>query len=132
VAPETLVEPARPKLVSERARQFRTQLTSAAAEGPNFAGHFRVATWGCGTCCVDFGIIDLKSGDVWMPGFYMACGHPQTDPVRGQAGLYYRLDSTLFVAIGSRSEGPKSAVDYYRWNGRALELLTSELERPNE
>ena len=41
-------------------------------------------------------------------------------------------DSTLFVAIGSRSEGPKSAVHYYRRTGRALELLTTDLERPNE
>jgi hypothetical protein len=132
VSPEAIASPARPKPESRRARLFRTQLRRAAAEGPNFAGHLRVAEWGCGTCCVDFAIIDLETGDVWMPGFYMSCGYPQTDDVRGQAGLYFREDSALFVAIGSKSEGPRAAVYYYRWNGRGLELLRTDLERQNE
>jgi len=132
VPPETIASPVQPKLASRRARLFRTQLRRAAAEGPNFAGHLRVAEWGCGTCCVDFAIIDLETGDVWMPGFYVSCGYPQTDPVRGQAGLYFREDSALLVAIGSKSEGPKAAVYYYRWNGRGLELLKTDLERQNE
>jgi hypothetical protein len=53
-----------------------------------------------------------------------------TGPIRGQAVLYFRPDSALLVAIGSRSEGPKTGVYYYRWNGDRLELLKTELERP--
>jgi hypothetical protein len=68
VAPETIAEPARPRLTSKGARLFRTQLRKEAAEGPNFAGHLRLAQWGCGSCCADFGIVDLKTGVVWMPG----------------------------------------------------------------
>jgi hypothetical protein len=132
VPPETVSVPARPRLTSAQARLYRTRLQKAAADGPNFAGHLTVAQWGCGTCCVDFGIVDLRTGEVWMPGFSLACGYPQTDPVRGQARLYFRRDSALFVAIGSPDEGPKAAVYYYRWNGHGLELLKTELERANE
>ena len=67
-----------------------------------------------------------------MPDFYMSCGYPQTDPVRAQAGLYFREDSDLLVAIGSKSEAPKAGVYYYRWTGHTLELLKTALERPDE
>jgi len=45
-------------------RMFRTQFRNAALMPPNFAGHFRVATWGCGTACLSGGIVDLSSGRI--------------------------------------------------------------------
>ena len=131
VTPEVLSSPHLPVIETRRARLFRTQLRGAAVNGPNFAGHFRVATWGCGTCCQSFGIVDLSTGAVWMPPFSISCGYPQEDPIRGQAGLYFRPDSALFVAIGSRDDGPTSGIYYYRWNGRALESLKARAEVKN-
>lgn len=51
------------------ARRFRTMLGVAADIGPNFAGHYGVNSWGCGTECVQIGIVNLKNGKVYMPGF---------------------------------------------------------------
>ena len=31
-------------------------------EPPNFAGHFRITLWGCGTMCLEGGIVDLTTG----------------------------------------------------------------------
>src|SRR5882724_1498999 len=47
-------------------RRFRTVLRSEAAEGANFNGHYRVASWGCGTNCIQWAIADLSNGKVWM------------------------------------------------------------------
>jgi len=60
-------EVAFPKLDSARARHFRTVLREAAATGPNFNGHYRIASWGCGTNCLDWAVINLETGDVWFP-----------------------------------------------------------------
>jgi hypothetical protein len=45
-------------------REFRTQFIRASKEPPNFAGHYRVATWGCGTDCLEGGIVDLSTGQL--------------------------------------------------------------------
>src|SRR6266550_3698356 len=51
------------------ARTFRTMLKGAVNLGPNFAGHYGVNHWGCGTECIQIGIVDLKTGKVYMPAF---------------------------------------------------------------
>ena len=33
-------------------------------EGPNYAGHYRVVVWGCGTSCAMFAVVDLRNGKV--------------------------------------------------------------------
>src|SRR4051794_13500037 len=45
-----------------RSRSYRTQLTEWAREKPNFAGHYILATWGCGTGCAEIAIIDAITG----------------------------------------------------------------------
>jgi len=37
--------------------------------GVNFAGHFIVANWGCGTGCSQFVIVDAINGIVYAPPF---------------------------------------------------------------
>src|SRR4051794_28941990 len=44
--------PKPPVLASRMARAFRTELRRQAASGPNFAGHYTLARWGCGAGCV--------------------------------------------------------------------------------
>ena len=39
------------------------------ADGVNFAGHYVVASWGCGTGCAQFAIIDAITGDLYAPPF---------------------------------------------------------------
>src|SRR5262244_2754969 len=65
------VEKARVKSIDFKhnpdARTFRTRLGEALKEGVNFAGHYVVAGWGCGTGCVSGAIIDARTGSVFWP-----------------------------------------------------------------
>jgi len=45
-------------------RKYRTQFRIARQHPPNFAGHYSVATWGCGTQCIEGGIVDLATGQL--------------------------------------------------------------------
>jgi hypothetical protein len=53
-----------PPQITESHRWFRTIIQRGAAKGPNFAGQYTIATWGCGTGCVSMAIIDAKDGSV--------------------------------------------------------------------
>ena len=58
-----------PILTTHLDRLYRTRIREAAHDGPNFAGHFAIAEWGCGTGCSGFVIVDLISGAVYDPPF---------------------------------------------------------------
>lgn len=48
------------------ARRFRSAINwSIDKFGINFAGHYNLARWGCGTSCVNGAITDLKTGNVY-------------------------------------------------------------------
>src|SRR4051812_38998112 len=49
------------------ANSYRTNLRNAAKEGVNFAGHYILTTWGCGTNCSQTAIIDARNGQVFFP-----------------------------------------------------------------
>ena len=48
-------------------RRFRTMLRLQAPTGPNFAGHYTIAGWGCGSSCLQFAVIDAITGKVYVP-----------------------------------------------------------------
>src|SRR5690242_19062012 len=52
---------------SPGASSFRTRLREALRGGVNFAGHYIVAGWGCGTGCISGAIIDGRTGRVYFP-----------------------------------------------------------------
>src|SRR5258706_4769283 len=56
-------KPAPPKITGSH-RSYRTRIREGAEKGPNFAGHYTIATWGCGSSCVSIAIIDAKDGGV--------------------------------------------------------------------
>lgn len=101
------------------ARRMRTVLREGAKVGPNFAGHFTIVHWGCGSSCQVQAIIDARTGEVF----------PQT--LETMMGASFHLDSDLLLA------DPVSALRYsfdgdsrfwrcvvcgtpaaYRWDGR--------------
>lgn len=67
-------KPAEPKLVRPRERLFRTKIREGAAKGANFAGHYAIAEWGCGSSCVSIAVVDVKTGDVF-PGPFGSLGY---------------------------------------------------------
>jgi hypothetical protein len=57
--------PARPLRNTRDARLFRTRIAESAKKGPNFAGKYTIAQWGCGTSCIDIALIDEETGTVY-------------------------------------------------------------------
>ncbi len=89
--------PAAPILVSPELRHYRTRIRNGVstgsdvwigsyknpieARGPNFAGHYFVIRWGCGSQCVTMAIVDAKTGIVYRP------------PLTDQVFLHVPLDN---------------------------------------
>lgn len=123
-------KPAKPDVKTQaRARRFRTMIREGAAQGPNFAGHYTVVFWGCGTGCAEFAIVDAKNGQVFFPAdmTYVDGTFVGFDPNEAETGiptLRYRLDSSLLVVVGSPDEDEtRTGVSYYEWNGKNLKKL---------
>lgn len=104
------------------ARRYRTRLRQGAAQGPNFAGHYRVVLWGCGTACHVYAIIDLLTGKVFM--FRDAA----------TSGLMFRQNSKMLIIDPIDAQTMKSfdkkipdwlTTRYYVWDGATLTQIDS-------
>ena len=119
-----------PDVRSGQARRYRTILRQASKEQPDFAGHFKIVRWGCGTCCSEFAVLDLRTGKSFFPGFVVACGHP-TDFDNPGLVFEYRVDSRLLVVYGAPNEvNADLGTRYYEWTGGKLRLLKTVLGPP--
>lgn len=121
---------ATPRLETALARQHKTTIRNGAQHGPNFAGHYTVVYWGCGTSCAAFVIVDARSGRVYEPpeisrGVELSMDGPE-----------YRRDSTLMVVASCpdpRVYGYKNCErKLYNWNGSQLVLLKTEAVTPRD
>ena len=122
-------KPVAAKPVSKEARQFRSVITDGAKAGPNFAGHYTITAWGCGTSCIQFAIIDAKTGKVYMPPFYVAFSlNLKQEKLRDEDPLQFRINSALLVVIGSKNEKGEG-IYFYKWDGEKLVLIHSAMER---
>lgn len=120
-----------PILDSKKAKRYRSVIRSELREPANFAGHYRIAIWGCGTDCRDFAILDKKTGRVYtMPGVNGISGVMGNDDER----VEFRADSRLLVISACLSGDcipdktriePKVGKFHYLWNGRKLQLIRS-------
>ncbi len=102
------------------ARLFRTAMKDGAAKGPNFAGRFTIVEFGCGTSCVNWAVVDAKTGRVFDP--------PPTAPLSimytSGVGLEFRRDSRLLVLTGGPREGQKpDGVYSYVWTGETFRKI---------
>jgi hypothetical protein len=121
-------KPAAPVITTAGDREFRTRIREGAAEGPNFAGHFTVADWGCGAGCVSFVVIDAASGTIYKPPFKVLGWEPVMYEGKIAADgeifepLDFRKDSRLLVARGCPEE--KDCASYFwEWTGAQFKLL---------
>lgn len=104
-----------------RARQYRTVIRNAAKGPIDFAGHFILATWGCGAGCIMAAAIDTTSGRVTSLPFAVSDW-----PMDVPEPLSYRADSCLLVVKGSRNESDEHGTYYYVFDGKAFRLRASE------
>lgn len=49
-----------------QAREFETAITESvfSSPGPNFAGHYTVASWSCGSTCHSHAVVDNNTGEI--------------------------------------------------------------------
>ncbi len=100
-------QPAPVRIDTRRARMFRTRLREDAREGPNFAGHYTVVFWGCGTGCAQLAVVDARNGRVfWPPLEYIDIPDREGDPG-------YRLDSRLLVLTRANYDVRQSYTAYF-------------------
>ena len=116
-------KPAPAIIAHPRARLFRTMIKTQAQKGPNFAGHYTVATWGCGSGCRGFAIIDARTGRVY---FNPKALNVMTPPYLDEDTLQFRPDSRLFIVSGA-VDGLNGYQDeakfYYEWKNNRFKLI---------
>ena len=119
--------PVAPQLSTAQARRFRTQLRTQAPRGPDFAGHFKLALWGCGAGCVFVSVIDSISGEVDFAPFSFQDAWTNIDGrprVSCHHSSDFRLDSELYIVQGSIHD--KAGTHYYRWHDKRFTLVHFE------
>jgi len=114
-----------------QARVFRTKLRENARDGVNFAGHYVLATWGCGSACTQLAIIDARTGKVYFPPELSKIIQFDLHKLRGERPLQFRIDSRLLIAVGNKNEEfdtppgifPTEKRYYYVWQNNRLKLI---------
>lgn len=121
---------AKPDVSKGRAHHFRTRIREQALEPPNYNGHYRIGYWGCGSNCIDWTIIDLKSGHVWMSKEPVESHWSVSNPEDKTPDWmeFYKDSSLLYVHSWERRRRDRT-VDtrrVYVWRGGAPRLLRTE------
>lgn len=114
--------PTAPLVLSRADREYRTRLRWAAKNvKPNFAGHYILTTWGCGTECLVGAVIDAKTGKVYNWDFSLCCWGITDDHFNA---IEFRADSRLIVFSGARNEKEEDlGAHFYRFdNGRFVHM----------
>lgn len=124
----------------KNAGMFRTNLRTAAKGRVNFAGHFILTTWGCGTNCTQSAIIDARDGQVFFPSEFDGvvqgfcdlppAANPTDSPEMPDeyAPFIYKADSRLLVLNGFRGgdfddKKVLCGAFYLEWTGKRFKQI---------
>lgn len=114
------------------ARKFRTGIREYREEGVNFAGHYTLASVGCGTGCSITAIVDARNGNAYFPneleGWTGIVG--DYEPPEGEEHWMFQAKSRLLRAVGRPNIGAideerygPSGIYYYEWKNNRLRLV---------
>lgn len=94
-----------PVIITSKDRMYRTRLKEAAQQKPNFAGHYILTTWGCGTECLmgSRNRRQYRKSTVDSARIRFAAGTKSSD-TRASIPIEFRLNSRLIVFTGIRNE----------------------------
>jgi len=117
--------PNAPIVLKKDDRMYRTRLTEASKEKPNFAGHYILTYWGCGTSCIVGAVVDARTGSVfWFPGSICCWDHLQKDD--SFSPVLFRLNSRLLILSGARNEKEEDeATHFYEFQNGQFKLIRS-------
>lgn len=116
------------------ANRFRTNLRNAAKEGVNFAGHYILTTWGCGTNCSQSAIIDARNGRVFFPDQLEGAGFGFCELPDETEPIVYQADSRLLVLNGFKGgdlsvDNAPCGIYYLEWTGRNFRQVRFERKK---
>jgi hypothetical protein len=125
--------PAAPVLGDPFMRKYATRIRQAAKQGPNFAGKYRIATWGLGTSAIAMAIIDEKTGTVYLgpfkfleyDGSVLFADGSYSASLKFQP-LSYTKDSRLLIVRGCQEKDVEftgCGLYFYEWTGSRCELI---------
>lgn len=98
------------RLRQKRDKMFRTALSRFENSPIDFAGHYVLATIGCGASCILIAAFDVKTGRViWAPFNSVCCW----EDVEGQP-IEFRPDSDLAILSGLLNETGHRGKHYFR------------------
>lgn len=117
-------KPVAPILVTKKQKLYRTMIREGARSKVEFAGHYTVPAWGCGSGCSEFAIVDSITGKVYD------CPYVGDYPYQMIDRLQYHPNSRLFKINGCPNESDCGFYDYEMVEGKGLHLLRKQLLPP--
>jgi hypothetical protein len=116
-------QPSDRDLLPDSDERYRGSVTLDAQQGPNFAGHYTIAQWSCGTGCSSSVVVDAETGQLYR---HMPYGTLDTSGT-AYTGLSFRINSSLLIVEGcidtDQTEQPDCSRSYYRWAPPRFVLL---------
>lgn len=121
----------------KNANSYRTNLRNAAKEGVNFAGHYILTTWGCGTNCSQSAIIDARNGRVFFPRELEGAGFGFCELPDDSEPLVSQADSRLLILNGFKGgdlevENARCGIYYLEWTGTKFKQVKFEEKKRRE
>lgn len=119
-----------PKLVTHDQRMFRTQIRHGAKANVEFAGHYTVPTWGCGTECNQFAIVDSITGAVYDAPFSvieLPMAWEESHNKQDHERMEFHPDSRLMRFNMCPNEKDCGFYDYVMVDGKGLKLVRKKL-----
>ena len=97
--------------------------------GPNFAGHYFVIRWGCGSDCLMMAVVDAGTGKVYaspIPG--VGTELFVSMDIMSDREIDFRLDSSLMILRNAcRGARTKCGVYYFNWKDNHFDLVWQTL-----
>lgn len=119
-----------PPIVTKEFRGFRTRIRQGAKSDVEFAGHYTIPRWGCGTECNGFVVVDSITGEVY-DGFGVAGLPVGWLEEHGGDDAFPRIEfypnSRLLKINACPNEENCGLYDYEMLDGKGLKLLRVDL-----
>ena len=115
--------------LSKEQRLFRTRIREGAKADIQFAGHYTVPAWGCGTGCLGFVVVDSITGRVYDGRGVSTLPYEWVEEYKPPSTnqVEFHPSSRLLKLNGCPGERDCGFYDYVMVERRGLKLIRKEL-----